>query len=51
MTANCLRNTYSPAVNISFYSLSTTAHYLAADLFVVTGQCDQTERKGLTNVI
>jgi len=45
-----LRKTYTPAVNISFYSVSTTAHYLAEDLFLGARQCDQTERNELTNL-
>ena len=50
MKENCLRKTNTPAVKASFYSLSTAAHYLAEDLFVGAGQCDQTERNELTNL-
>jgi len=50
MRENCLRKTYSPAVNTSLYSLSTTSHYLAEDLFVGAGQCDQTEWNEHTNL-
>jgi hypothetical protein len=50
MRENCLRKTYSPAVNTSFSSVSTAAHYLAEDLFVGAGQCDQTERNELSSL-
>jgi hypothetical protein len=47
MRKNCLRKTYTPAVNTSSYTLPTTAHYLAEDLCVGDGKCDQTERSEL----